>query len=472
MPTLQIPFTSLNKSVDKSLSTFTQGQIDGYFLPYDSPDGTKFVWHKRPGKSLFCALGENGPVDGLHYWPRQQKLYSACNGKVFRITDTGTAADVTGTAAMVSRFRPSFADVAGTNLYIASGGKIGEFPAAGNGSYLADVDAPTAVNFLATVNQTLVAQRAAASRFDWSNSAAPTVWDGLFANAEAEPDVTQAMSIANNYLYFFGQNTTEVWRDDGTTFVRETQGAIARGTLAKHSVTNINGAHYFLDNTREVCRLNGFTPEVVSNPALSAYIRTFSTFADAIGDYLQTNGKHFYILSFPTEGKTLAHDLALNQWHEWSYWNPILAQHEAWIGNCLAEAPEWNKTLVGDRRTGNIWEIGGTTDGGDDIRTVIRTDFIDRGQPDNFKFSHDLTLIFKRADTATTPKKMLVRWRDEGSTDWDQGEEVEIEAQSKTELRVQIRRLGRYKRRQWEFVMADATQAALLSATERFDYGR
>lgn len=471
MPTLPIPFTALNKSADK-VSSFQQGQTDGYFMPYEGPDGPKFIWCKRPGLSLFCNLGENGPVDGGHYWTRQQKLMAASNGKVFRIDSTGTATNATGTALMTAGVRPSFADVVGTNLYAASGGRIGEYPAAATGTYIADAQAPTTVNFLATINQNLTAQLAGSSRFEWAETADPTNWTGLFANAEGEPDLTKCMKTANNYLYFFGQGTTEVWRDDGTTFVREGQGAIARGTLAAQSVTNINGSFYFLDDTREICRLNGFQIEVISNPNLSRYLRSFGTFADARGDYLRIDGKHFYVLTFPTEGKTLVFDIQLNHWHEWSYWNPVLAQHEAWIGNCTMEAPEWNKTLVGDRRTGKIWTVGGTTDDGANIRTVIRTDFVDRGQADNWKFCHDLTLIFKRADTNTTPKTMGIRWRDEGATDWSATQEVEIEAQDRTELRVQVRRLGRYKRRQWEFIMSDPTQAALLSVTERFDYGR
>lgn len=473
MPTLPIPITSMNKSVDKTgLSTFTQGQIDGYFMPYDGPDGMKYMWCKRPGKTLFCNLMENGPVDGLYYWPKQQKLLSVSNGKVFRVDSTGAKTDITGTATMAARVRPSFVDVAGTNIYAANGGRIGEYPAASTGTYIADAQAPTTVNFLATINQTLVAQRLDSSRFDWAEVADPTNWLGLFSNAEAEPDTTQTMKVANNYLYFFGQNTIEIWRDDGETFVRELQGSIPKGTLARYSVTNVNGSFYFLDDTREVCRLNGFSPEVISNPSLSRYLRSFGTVSDAKGDYLRIEGKHFYILSFPVEEKTLVYDIALNQWYEWSYWNALQAQHEAWIGNCVAESSPWNKTLIGDRRTGKIWEMGGTTDDGATIRTVIRTDFIDRGQPDNWKFCHDLTLIFKRADTDTTPGKMSIRWRDEGSTDWSDSVEVEIEEQDKTELRVQARRLGRYKRRQWEFVMSDPTQAALLSVMERFDYGR
>lgn len=473
MPTLPIPFTSMNKSVDKSgSSVFTQGQIDGYFMPYEGPDGTKYMWCKRPGKMLHCDLQSVGPVDGLHHWVRQNKVIASCNGKVYRIDQDGTITTITGTATMTARNRPTFADVAGSSLYIASGGRIGAFPAAGTGAYLTDGDAPTATRFIATINKVLVALRDDSERFDWADAGDPTTWTSLFATAEAEPDLARCMKIANQYLYFFGQNTTEVWRDNGESFVREGQGAIARGTLARYSVTDINGSFYLLDNTREVIRLNGFSVEVISNPALSRYLRSFSTVDDAIGDYLRIEGKHFYILSFPVEGKTLVYDIQLNHWHEWSYWNPETAQHDAWIGNCVVEAPDWNKTLIGDRRTGKIWEMTGTTDDGADIRTVIRTDFIDRGQSDNFKFCHDLTMIFKRADTNTTPKTMGIRWRDEGSTDWSATQEVEIEAQGHTELRVQVRRLGRYKRRQWEFIMSDPTQAALLSVTERFDYGR
>jgi hypothetical protein len=472
MPTQPIPFTSLNKSVDKSLPGFSQNQIDGYWDMYEGPDGPKFVWHKRPGLTLFSDLSEAGPVDGGYYWTRQQKLVAACNGKVFRIDSAGAETDVTGTASMVARVRPSFADVAGTNLYIASGGKIGQYPAASTGAYLTDGDAPTAVKHIGTINQILVGLQSDSERFDWADSGDPTAWSSSFANNETLPDLTNSFHVANAYLYFWGQNSLEVWRDDGATFVKELQGAIQRGCIAPYSVTNINGTFYWLDDNREVVRLNGLTPEIVSAPALSRYLRTFSTFSDARGDYLKMRGKHFYVLSFPVEGKTLVFDIGLNQWYEWSYYNSILAQHEAYLGNWVAEVPDWNKTLVGDRRTGKIWDVEGTTDDGADIRTVLRTDIIDRGAPDRWKTHSSLTLIFKRADTATTPKKMLVRWRDEGSTDWHPYREAEIEAQSQTELRVNIRRCGRYKRRQWEFVMSDATQAAMLSATESFEYGR
>jgi hypothetical protein len=58
--------------------------------------GLRFLWCKRPGLTEFCNLGEGAKVDGLHYWTRQDVLAASCNGKMFKITETGTKTDITG----------------------------------------------------------------------------------------------------------------------------------------------------------------------------------------------------------------------------------------------------------------------------------------------------------------------------------------------------------------------------------------
>jgi len=473
MPTQPLPFASLDLSADKpTTSTFNQGQIDGFWTPYGSPDGPKLIWQKRPGLSQFCNLGENGPVDGQHFWVRNSVLYAACNAKMFRLTSAGVATDRTGTASMVAQTRPTFADVAGTDLYAASGGRIGAYPLGGSGAYLADAQAPTTVRFIATLNQVLMGLTVSSSRVDYADATTPAVWAGLYFEAEAQPDLVQCLHVANNYIYLPGQNTIELWRDDGETFVREGQGAVMVGTQAPDSFIFINGTAYWLDETGEFRRMSGYTPEIISNPNLTRYVASFDTTIDAKADYLRIQDKHFAVWTFTVAQKTLVYDILLNQWYEWSYYNPNTAQHEQYLGQNVAHATAWNKVLVGDRRTGIIWEVTGTTDNGDDIRTVIRTDAVDRGSPDVRKFCHELNLVFKRADTATTPKKMLIRWRDNGVAEWGAYEEVAIEATSQTELSVQVRRLGSYFSRQWELVMSDATQSALIKAEERFTYGR
>ena len=473
MPLRPIPFTAMDKSIDKpGLSTFSQGQYDGYWQEYVSPDGPRFVWARRPGKTLFCDLGQPAGIDGGYYWHRQNLVHVACNGKVFRIGQTGTTEDVTGTAAMVPGNRPTFTDIAGSDLYIASGGRIGKFASDGNGAYIASVNAPTQVRFVGTVNKTLVALRDDDERFDWADAAEPDTWMGEYSNAEAAPDIVLSMIVANNYLYFHGQNTIEIWRDDGSTFVRETQGAIQLGTLARYSVCNINGILYGLDSNREVSRLVGFQVETISNPQLTRYLKTFSSVLDARGDYLAVEGRRFYVLSFPVEGKTLVYDIGLNQWYEWSYWETMSASRRAWIGSCVIDASGWNKTLVGDRTNSKIYEMTGTSDAGNLIRTVLQTDFVDRGDPSRNKFCSEVTFRFKRSDTATTPHVVSVSWRDDGDTRWQHGQIADIESQGATEMMVRFRRLGKYRKRQWRITMTDATQSALLSAQERFSYGR
>ena len=473
MPTQPIPFSPLNKSADKpGMTTFNQSQMDGYWQEYLSTNGPTMIWAKRPGKTLFCDLSESYPVDGLHYWVRQQQLIAVCNGKIFRVNSSGVRNDVTGTGTMKAAVRPTFADVLGTYLYLASSGKIAELPAASTATQLSDGQAPTTVRFIAVLNQVLVALRDTSEQFDWADAGTPTVWSGLYANVEGNPDLGKALHAANGYLYFHGQASIEAWRDDGESFVRESQGILQRGTAAPYSVMQINGEFFWLDNTREVVRLSGFTPAVISNPALSRYIKGFSTVSDAKGDYLKLEGRHFYVLSFPVEQKTLVFDIGLGQWYEWGYYNALTAEYDAWLGNCVADAFDWNRTLIGDRRTGKIWDMTGTTDDGATIRTMIRTDHIDRGTPDTWKTCHELILVFKRSDTSTTPKTMTIRWRDDGSTSWNIGLTVEVEATSKTELIVKARRLGRYKRSQWEFALSDASQSALIDTSERFDVGR
>lgn len=472
MPTEPIRFSPLDKSADKpGMSVFNQAQRDGYWQEYLSPDGPRTIWAKRPGLTSFIDLAEAQPVDGLHYWIRQQQLISVTNQKIFRVTSTPTAADVTGTGVPESLIRPVFADVLGTSLYGANGGRVFGIPAASPAAYIADADAPTAVRFIATLNRKLVALQDASELFDWSEPGTPEDWTGMTATLENQPDLGLSMFSSAGYLWFHGQSSIEVWRDDGSTFAREGQGAIQRGSLARYSVAEINGSFYWIDNNREVCRLTGFTVSVIGNPNLSRYLKSFSTVADATGDYLKVEGRHFYMLNFPTEEKTLVYDIGLNAWYEWGYWNAGTAEYEAFRGKCVADAPDWNKTLVGDRSSSVIWEMSGTTDGGDDIRTLITTDAIDHGRPDLNKFCSEIVLQFKRADTSATPNNMIIKWRDDGKTTWSNERTVAIEASSQTDLIVKVRRPGKYHTRVWQFIMSDATQAALIGAWETYEYG-
>jgi hypothetical protein len=53
------------------------------------------------------------------------------------------------------------------------------------------------------------------------------------------------------------------------------------------------------------------------------------------------------------------------------YWNPNTAERKAFSANCVAMLPNGKKRFIGDRANGKIYEMTGTTDDGDDIKTEM-----------------------------------------------------------------------------------------------------
>jgi hypothetical protein len=473
MPTELIPLvTSLEQQSDKiGMTNYNKAQIDGYFDKGVGPQGQPvFMWVKRPGLSLFSNLAENTKVDGLHFWQRQALALATCNGKTYKMTAAGTKTDISGTATMVASVRPTYTDVLGTDVYQASGGKIGKFSTT-TGAYLTDPQAPTTVTHVAAINSILVALNANSERYDWSDAGDPTAWSGLFTSAEYSPDLAKGLYQANKELYLPGDNSLEIHYDDGASFVPESR-SIERGIIAPNSFTLVNGVPYWLDSNIEAVRMEGRIPVVIS-PDWNRYIRSFGTVSDATGDYVKVAGKNFWVLSFPIAGKTLVYDLDLQIWQEWGYYNPVYGEYEAFMGNCYTHANPWLKTLVGSRTTGKVYELSPTvtTDDGGPIRSMLRTDFIDRGTRGRRKFCHELIFYLKRANTAGTPNNLLLRWRDDGKTEFSPAIEVPVEVQSGTDLIARVRVLGSYYMRQWEIVMDDPNVSALVAIEERFDYG-
>jgi len=478
MPYQPIPLNSLDLSVDKysELATYGQMQMDGYWKRYISPDGPKFIWTKRPGLTAWADTTDSAAIWDLFYTNKNDFILAVdVDGSVWKIKpSTAAVTDITGTAAMDGAGRPSFAEYpGGANVAISNLKKIGVYPIApSTGAYQSDADCPTTVRSVAVLNNILLASNAGSRRFDWSAAGTYSQWDGEYANTETAPGEIKRMIAADNYLWFFKTDALEVWRDDGTTFVRESQGSIRVGCTNEDSIVYISGSFYFLDNNLDVRRLSGFSwPETISNPFLSNYIANITDFSEVQGHHLRWDGKDFYILQFvsSTNCPCLVYDIELGQWYQWGYYSAGAYQRWPIRGICTADNGIW---YAGDYGDGLIHKITGTQDLGVDIYTRLRTDFIDRGAPDTYKFCNEITLLMKRSSTAATAKTISVRYRDDGTQTWSTAVTAAIEAASTTELKVNLRRLGRYKRRQWEFLISDATVASLVGAWERFEVGR
>jgi hypothetical protein len=190
---------------------------------------------------------------------------------------------------------------------------------------------------------------------------------------------------------------------------------------------------------------------------------------------LHFSGRFFIGINFGNDGM-LVYDIDLKEFYLWGRWVAASSSYTSLdIGCSELIGASGYATYVGSNSADKIYYLTQSSyldDTDKIIRTVLQTDFIDRGAPDQYKYCHELTLVFKRANIASgTPKTISVSYRDEGSETWSTETTVGIEAVDTTDLKSNIRMLGRYKRRMWRFVMADSSDAALLEVRERFDIG-
>ncbi len=431
--------------------------------------------HRRPGLTSLCDLGTNAAIDGLYWWPEQEWAIAISDGETYKITDnSGTNSQISGDSFQAGT-RVIFGNY-GTALYAANGAKILKIPNSGNVAEIGDADAPTAVTHPVVLDTYLLANEVDSEKCHYSKVGDPDDWPGDFVSAEAKTDTLLAQITANLELYLLGKRTLEVWRNDGSTpFVRELQGYIETGTIAAYSFALCGGVLYWLDNERNVVRMtpDSRTPQVIS-VTMNKYIQGFSTVSDALGDYIVIGGRPYYVLNFPTEEKTLVWDIINSKWYEWGYWDSVNAEYENWLANCYCLAESWNLALVGDRTTGKVYKLDTTVydDDGDTLRTLIRTPHLGYEAESVRKISHKLTFRVKRTNVVDTASvtSMIIRYRDNGSSTWQNQRTVALAQVGDTEFRGTLLRNGSFYTRQYEIVLSDDTPLALISVKDLVEY--
>lgn len=430
--------------------------------------------NRRPGLVELCDLGAS-KVDGLYWWDEQSWVIAVSGGNTYKITDAaGTKAQIThDDTDWVAGKRPTFANFA-TSLYGANGGKIKQIPNSGNVSDIADVDAPTSVTHVAALDRYLLANEDGTGNFHWSDVNAPTAWSANQAEAEVKPEAIEALLVENLEISLLGRRTLEIWHDDGVSpFVRFLQGYIPSGTIAPHSFVwcSIIKSFVWLDERRNVVKLDGRFPVPLSI-TMNKYIQGFTSVSDAQGTYIEAAGRPYCIMDFPAEDKSLVYDFLSTNWFEWGYWDSSGAVYERWRGNCYCLAPAWNLSLVGDKANGKVYKFDTTAydDDGDTLRTMFRTAHYDHNT-EKRKFSNGLYFRLKRTNVVSvdsTPD-LLVKFRDNGKTAWQNEYTVSLQQIGETEFHGHLAPLGSYYSRQYEMVLSDAFPLCLVWVKEDVD---
>ena len=191
-----------------------------------------------------------------------------------------------------------------------------------------------------------------------------------FYVAEGDPDQIVSIVAEQRQLFILGEQTTSVWYNSGDAddlFQRFQGGYTQTGCAATFSAARFDNSVIWLSQNErgnaQVVRLaEGFQPKVVSTPEVNYQLSTYSTVSDAFAYVYQHEGHEFYVLTFPTAGKTWVYDASTQEWHERGHnINDELSRERY---NCHVFA--FGEHLFGDYANGKIYKMDesvGTVDG-------------------------------------------------------------------------------------------------------------
>ncbi len=427
---------------------------------------------KRHGYRQFTDLATGKPIDGIFWSKKQKKLFAVSNGIAYTVIESGGATNI---GSGLEKSGKVFFKDDGTRVNMANGGAIYHSTAGGTLTQMVDGDAPTEVIGLGMIDGYLVAQTL--KQIHFSNPVDTTEWSALdFFTAESRPDDNVALQVAFEEVTIFGTESIDVYFNDGVSPFSILDGGFKeKGCIAPDSVARDDEIFFFLSSDKEVTILAGRTLENIGK-AIGKEIQGYDVVEDAVGNIVKMFGKKFYVLSFPTEQKTWAFRIDQGSWTPWSFWNSYANVREAFRMRCYCYVPDWNKHLIGDSRTGRIyeWHPDFFDDDGREIRLERLTGHIDHGDQSIEKICHGLYFKLKRGvNTTITPNtregKLLIKFRT-NNEGWSNERTVSLGFDGDTKVNKFIKRLGRYHVRQWSFVHTDPTPFTLINPLiEHFD---
>ncbi|RPJ32027.1 MAG: hypothetical protein EHM17_10655 [Verrucomicrobiaceae bacterium] len=319
---------------------------------------------RAPGLRLLASLGD-GPVRGL--WQYGGYGYAVSGTNLYRISSSW-AVTLLGT---VSGSGPVSMSDNGNQLFIACNGPSYIYNSSTSVfQQITDPDFPGAVT-VGYLDGYFVFNEPNSQKVWITSLLEGTQVDPLdFASAEGSPDGLVSLIIDHREAWLFGTNSVEVWYDAGNADfpLARIQGAFNEiGCAAAYSVAKLDNGIFWLGSDARgngiVYRANGYTGQRISTHAVEWQIQQYSDISDAIAYTYQQDGHAFYVLVFPTAGKTWVYDVATQAWHERAgFSNGQFTRHRS---NCQMNFG--GEIVVGDYANGNIYAFDLTTysDNGD-----------------------------------------------------------------------------------------------------------
>lgn len=434
------------------------------------------VLYGTPGLRKVATLPTPGCrgliVVGLHAWVIYgNTVYRIDSGYSF--VSVGTLSTSTGNVGITSN---------GTQLLIVDGVRGYVVTLATNTLVIiTDVDFPNGVTEADYMDGFFIVNGNGTQQFYTSELLSGSAWDGTdFASAEGSPDTSVGLIVDHRELWLFGSDSAEIWVNTGNaTFPFERSGNtfIEHGCIARKTIKKLDNTVFWLGGDNRgygvVWRAEGYVPARVSNHALEHAIAGYSTVTDAIAFTYNQEGHAFYVLTFPTAGKTWVYDASTQLWHERAYRDPNTNTLSQWraSAHCVLNG----KHLVGDYADGRLYvlDLDYYTD---DTTPILRL----RATQTQTQAQERLFYNWLQVDMQTgvglslgqgSDPQLMMRYSNTGGQSWSDVRTAPIGAQGDYLGRCKFNRLGAGRNRVWEISMTDPVPFVVIGAVTDVEKG-
>lgn len=424
--------------------------------------------YPTPGLSLFGTYG-SGAIRGC---------FPASNGRAFVISGSALFeifSDGTSTnrgSLLTSSGIVTTADN-GVQLGICDGTYAYMFTYATNAfAQVTDPDFPASVGAIGYIDSYFMVNENNTGKWYISALLNGLSWDALdFATAESSPDKLNRAFNFLGYVGLFGDRTLELWRNTGDSAFpfAKVSSSTPIGCEAPYTIVSVDTSVYWVGANEQgggiVYQAQGFTPKRISTEPIEKLLQAVAAPAQLRAWTYQEQGHMFYAITGSDLETTLVYDLNTQIWHERAYLESTgeYSQHRA---SCVMKA--FNKTLVGDRTTGEVYEMSLDyfTDAGDYIkRQRITTHLLDELKQIRYnKLTINVeTGVGLQSGQGSNPLINL-RVSSDGARTWSDYYSKSIGAVGKYQQEVTFRRLGISMQNTFEITTSEPVQFVLTGA--------
>lgn len=417
---------------------------------------SRWVLYGTPGTELFSTL----PGNVRCLWAGDERMFVVAGSTLYEVDSSG-AIVTTFSGSLGSSTNPAYIVTNGNDLLIISGTQAYKTNGTAVEALLTvEGDTLTAVSGV-YLDGYFIVLRPDSNQINISG-VLDTVFDDLdFAIRTGGQDRCNKIFVDHQQLWIFGRKTTELWYNSGNAdfpFQRIEGSWVDEGLWAPDSVARIGESILWLGGDDRgvgvVWRAVGYQPKRVSTHAVEFAIRSYATTFDAIGWTYQQGGHHFYVLTFPTAGKTWVYDSVSEQWHERS------TNGGAWMWfGCSTFA---GNQFVADGISGKIYRLNpeAYSDAGTPIVRIRQAPHLSAEQK---VMRHNRLQLDMDVGTVTAAPTVSLAVSDDGGKTFTGEKSITAGASGETKKRLIWRRLGRARDRVYR-VTTEATEAISYTA--------